>query len=586
MNRVRRGLVLPTIIGTLLIAACQPVDPVTADADIIVIGAGIAGLAAALEAESLGARVLVVEANSVAGGHAIKARSLALVDTPLQRSRGFTDSPDKAYRDFMAWGEDADPWWLRSYAEASGEQVHDWLAGLGVRFTTLSAAPQASVPRLHATQGSATRVVVPMIAEALRRPGITFLWNTEATGLLRRDGRIRGVYTERSRTGSKRLYRTEAVILATGGHQSNLELVRRSWKRGQPLPARLLIGSGQYATGSGLRLAEPFGAAGIRLDQQDISIDGLPDPHRPGHGLLVRNPAAIRVDATGRRFTNEAASEKVLTRAALGLSPVTHWLLFDAAGARQLRISGASWLVGADSQRDILADPVLVRRADSIEALAAAAGLPPAALVETVQRFNRFVDQGMDTDFGRIGPGMNGLRPPALRQPPFYAMQLYPMTRASMGGLDIDHEARVLGAAGQVIQGLFAAGEATGVADINGSHGGEGGFLGPAVFLGRTAARHAVALVSTVQDTAAPATPAPPSPATTAPSAGSPAVAAGLPELLARQRRGYWHFGVSHALVMERAEACDGCHRDGWDTMPALSDEQQLVQLASCTRCH
>lgn len=585
MTRIGHGLAMLAAGGALLAAACQPVEPPPADADVIVIGAGVAGLAAALEAESLGARVLVIEANSVAGGHAVKAQGLAIVDTPLQRSRGITDSPDKAYRDLMAWGEGADAWWVRRYTEESGEQVYAWLTGLGVRFDTLSAASQASVPRLHATRGGATGVVVPMIAEALRRPGISFLWSTEATGLLRRDGRVRGVYTEHGRTGSQRLYRAEAVILASGGYEGNLELVRRSWRRGQELPGRLLVGAGRYATGSGLRLAEPYGAATSRLDRQDISIDGLPDPRWPGHGLLASNPAAIRVDAAGRRFTNEAASGKVLVRSALGLSPATHWLVFDAVGARQLHISGASWLAGANLQHDILDNPELVRKADSIEALAAAAGLPPAALAETVQRFNRFVDQGMDTDFGRIGPGTNGARPPALRRAPFYAMQLYPMTRASMGGLDIDHEARVLGGAGQVIQGLFAAGEATGVAGINGSHGGEGTFLGPSILLGRMAARQAVALVSAVRNPAE-AAPTAAAPAGATAAQAPPLPAAALPELLARQRRGYWHFGVSHALVVERSEPCGDCHREGWDTTPAGDREQQLVQLASCTRCH
>ena len=94
----------------------QASDPAT-DADVIVVGAGIAGLAAALEAESHGARVLVIEANSMAGGHAVKAGGFALVDTPLQRAKGYRDSPDIAYRDLMAWGEDADPWWVRYYAD-------------------------------------------------------------------------------------------------------------------------------------------------------------------------------------------------------------------------------------------------------------------------------------------------------------------------------------------------------------------------------------------------------------------------------------------------------------------------------------
>ncbi|CAG0946669.1 fumarate reductase flavoprotein subunit [Gammaproteobacteria bacterium] len=583
-----RRLAALAIVTALAVTACQPADPVAADADVIVVGAGIAGLAAALEAESHGARVLVIEANSVAGGHAVRAGGFALVDTPLQRSRGYHDSPDIAYRDLMAWGEDADPWWVRFYVDNSREQVYDWLTAMGVKFTVVVPAPQASVPRFHFTRGAAVNAVVPMIREALARPRIEFLWNTEVTEILRRDGRIAGVRTERSRSGGRRLYHAPAVILATGGFQSNLDLVRRSWRRDLPAPARLLIGAGQYATGSGLRLVEPFGAALTRMDHQVTFVNGLPDPRDPGggHGLLTQNPAAIWVDATGRRFTNEAASSKVTDRAVLRQSPATHWLVFDATGARQLTIRGAAWLSAKTIEEEILDNPTLVSRADDIAALAAAAGLPPDALVETVQRFNRFVDQGMDTDFGRIGPGMSEAPPPALRQPPYYAIQLFPMTRKSMGGLEIDHETRVLGGAGQVIRGLFAAGEATGVAGINGSHGGEGTFLGPSVLIGRVAGRSAVAQALGPQALgrrqAADAAPADASPAAVAPRAQP----ANLPALLAQQRRGYWHFGVSHALVVERGESCDSCHKSPWGTGPATTAAQRIVQLDSCVRCH
>jgi hypothetical protein len=162
------------------------------------------------------------------------------------------------------------------------------------------------------------------------------------------------------------------------------------------------------------------------------------------------------------------------------------------------------------------------------------------------------------------------------------------MTRKSMGGLAIDHEARVLGGAGQVIRGLFAAGEVTGVAGINGSYGGEGTFLGPSVLIGRVAGRSAVALalgpqaLATREPARAAPDAAPPAPATAPPRP----VAVNLPALLAQQRPGYWHFGVSHALVLERGDACASCHKGPWQPGPPVTVEQRLVQLESCTRCH
>jgi hypothetical protein len=151
-----------------------------------------------------------------------------------------------------------------------------------------------------------------------------------------------------------------------------------------------------------------------------------------------------------------------------------------------------------------------------------------------------------------------------------------------MGGLVIDHQARVLGGAGQQIRGLFAAGEVTGVAGINGSHGGSGTFLGPSVLTGRIAGRSAAELAVGPGKSSPPATPAtePTTPVTVR------RTAVDLPALLAVQREGYWHFTQSHTLVVERKDACEGCHQGPWPPGPATTREQRLVQLDSCTRCH
>lgn len=565
-----------------------------ADADVIVVGAGIAGLSAALEAESHGARVLVIEVNSVAGGHAVKAGGFALVDTPLQRAKGYHDSPDIAYRDFMAWGEDANPWWTRYYADNARGQVHDWLVSMGVRFTMLIDTPEDTVPRFHFAGRGAANAVVPMIRRALQRENIRFLLNTKVIELVRRDGRIAGVRTRSTRGGGEHEYRAPAVILTTGGYQNDLAMVRRTWLKTLPQPARLLRGAGEFARGSGLRLAEPFGAALVRLDHQEIFVSGLPDPRDPSgeRGMLIQNPVAIWVDTTGRRFTNEAAPSKITDHASLRLVPATHWMVFDADGVKRLSFRGQAWMTPANIQKEIMQNPALVKKADNIAALAAAAGLPPDALTDTVQRFNRFIEQGNDADFGRIAPGMTEPPPPPIVKPPFYAIQLFPMTRKSMGGLAIDHEARVVGGAGQLIDGLFAAGEVTGVAGVNGSFGGSGTFLGPSVLTGRVAGRSAVALAlgeDALKRTVEPSAPGGEGPSTapvTASTAAQPGPPIDLAALVKEQRQGYWHFNVSHALVIERTQACVTCHKGSWQPGPATDRAQRLVQLDSCVRCH
>jgi hypothetical protein len=206
-----------------------------------------------------------------------------------------------------------------------------------------------------------------------------------------------------------------------------------------------------------------------------------------------------------------------------------------------------------------------------------------------VQRWNAAVVAGSDADFWRFTPAAPDPTAHELRKAPFYALQLFPMTRKSMGGLAIDGDTRVLDAAGRPIPGLYAVGEVTGVAGINGSYGGEGTFLGPSVFLGRIAGSavsggrsafrrdpKAVAAPATVRISTDPAYRAR---AITVPPAA-------LPQLLDAQRPGYWHFEVAHRIVLERKLDCTACHTPDWPTVAASSAAQRQVQLNACSTCH
>ena len=223
------------------------------DADVIVVGSGIAGLAAALEASAQGASVLVIEANSVGGGHAAKAGGFAMVDTELQRQKGIKDSPDLAWQDFLRWGEDPDPYWTRRYAEESSGEVYDWLTGMGVRFNLVIDTPEDSVPRFHFAQGPAINAVIPMMRKALMDPDIAFLWNTRVTALTEKRNAVTGVKTRSERDGSRGHYTASSVVLATGGFQNNLDMVRSNWPSGRSQPKTLKNGAGQFATGDGYR---------------------------------------------------------------------------------------------------------------------------------------------------------------------------------------------------------------------------------------------------------------------------------------------------------------------------------------------
>jgi predicted oxidoreductase len=564
-----------------LLSACGS-EPDEIDADVIVIGGGIAGLASSLEASASGASVIGIEQNSVGGGHAVMAVGMFLVGTPLQESKQVSDSPELAMADMLEWGEDAVTDWVSRYVEASRTEVHDWLVNMGVEFALLMPAPgETSVPRFHFTRGTAVNIVVPMMRTALARQNLQWRFNTIATGLRSLASGGWAVETRDTRTGKTMTWRARRVILTTGGFENDLDRVRANWLPNVAQPERLLAGASHFAQGSGLDLGIEAGALLTRLDHQTIFVTGLPNPRDPAgvDGLLAQNPSAIFVDREGKRFMNESAPRKTLEQTVLALPGQSYWLVFDEKGRRRLQVRGAPWLTRDSLEQEILGNPALVSRADNLEKLAAAAGLPADKLALTVAEFNERLALGEADDFGRFGPATTTRPPSPLSEPPFYAMPLYPMTRKSMGGLAIDERGQVLDGEGRPIQGLLAAGEATGVAGINGSYGGSGTFLGPSVFTGRIAGRNAADAPGTERAVLAELEPE----ITTANKLLDDTA---LAALLQNSREGYWHFEQAHQLVRERDWSCTDCHSPQWPTAQAHSANEKRVQLESCTRCH
>lgn len=584
-----RGALLRPLLALAALAAAgvRAAEPPEA----LVVGAGIAGLCAAWELAQGGARVAVVDMASVFGGHAVMAEGvLNLTATPMQAAQGIRDTPELALRDFLTWGEDADPAWARRYVESSRPEIHDWLVGLGVDFDTFYDVAGNSVLRVHRTRGRGLALVSAIYREVVAHPRVDFVWNTRVDRLLARDGRIVGVAATQLRTGATLELRAGAVVLATGGFQSNLELVRAHWPAGLRFPSNLLIGGGINALGSGLELARAAGAELTRLDHQWNYVTGLPDPRFPGarRGLNAFNDRSLWVNATGRRFVAERGSHKFILPLLLDQPGATYWSIFDESIRREFYVSGSSWGDFREIERRIFGDPTLVKSAGTIAGLAAKAGLPAAALEETVRRYNAMVAGGVDEEFGRFGPG-KPLQPVAVAQPPFYAVQFFPLTRKSMGGVAIDETCRVVDARRQPIPGLFAAGELTGLAGINGKAGLEGTFLGPSILTGRIAGRSVLAAAGRPSG----ARPPPPARAP-APLAPDPLATTALclschdlPKLIATPREGFWHFEQVHRQVTAQNLACVTCHADLTVTYtPERHRFNRLAQIESCAACH
>jgi len=560
--------------------------------DLIVVGGGISGLSAALEGTRAGLKVTVVELNTVPGGHAvISSGGLSLIGTPLQAQNNIVDTPEIAERDFLHWGGDANREWVRYYTRNSKTEIHDWMTALGTQFIAVSLNGAGnSVARFHSPNQQGIGLVIPIYREILRQGGVTFLFGHRVTGLEVDRGRVTGVKMDNLREGKSLTLSGNAVLISTGGFAADLDLVRASWPKSMPTPERILAGGGFFANGAGMNLARHAGGASVWLDHQWNYASGLPDPFDPKgeRGFFSMAFNAIWVNAQGKRFVLEQHEPKATIPAIAAQNPARFWTIFDAEGRKSFRIIHAGYT--QDRLEEVLNFPGFLSKGESVEQLAQSAGLPPVALRETIERYNSMVDAGEDQDFQRFGPKVprSAFAPPPRKilQPPFYAAPMYILIRKSMGGIRVDTSCRVLNLDGKPIPGLFASGEAAGFGGINGKNGMEGTFLGPAILMGRVAAKTAA-----FDAKSKPASP-PAITLRTTPPAADPKLAAtcvachDLPKLVAAKRNGYWHFEHSHNLVLARKLNCTGCHAEQAPFRAASHKIDRHLQTAVCQHCH
>jgi len=555
-------------------------------ADVVVIGAGISGLSAALEAANRGAQVLVVDQATAGGGHAILSNgAVCLVRTPLQAAQKIEDSPELAAKDFQTRGEDARPEWVSRYVRDSKVDLYDWLEGLGVRFEFLVRPPGNTVPRLHLVKGKGWGLVGPIFQECLRHPRVRFLWATRALDLVVTKGRVAGVRTLEVRTGKKRTIRSRNIIVATGGFGNNLSMVLRNWPAGEPKPQRLLLGSAHTATGDGHEMAVRSGGILERMDHQWNYIMGLPDPRdsEGRRGLAAFNFNGIWVNQSGNRFTQEFGDPKSGLASLLRQPGGSYWTVFDEQGKRGFSITLAGWDNFRDVSKIVYERDGVVLSAPSLNELAKKMQVPEDALRRSVERFNELTTKGVDEDFQAFGPRTTP-KPKPINTPPFYAARFFPITRKSMGGVKVDTECRVLNSAGNAIPGLFAVGEVTGFGGINGRAALEGTFLGPGMYMGRVAGRAVQAQGSAVSK--AQIRPAPQALARGEFADSECAKCHVVAEDVAKERDGYWHYQQSHRKVLDRGYKCSQCHSDLHPYRKGSHRMDRLAQTLNCVTCH
>ncbi|MCO5131754.1 MAG: FAD-binding dehydrogenase [Xanthobacteraceae bacterium] len=311
------------------------------DADVIVVGAGLAGLVAATEIADAGKRVIVVEqeGEQSLGGQAFWSfGGLFLVDSPEQRRLGIRDSIDLAMQDWIGtagFDRDEDHWprrWAEAYVAFAGGEKRDWLRAMGHRiFPVVGWAERGgydamghgnSVPRFHVTWGTGPGIVAPFerrAREARAAGRLEFRFRHRVDALTSTAGAIDGVRgavlqpttAERGASSSRAVagefeLRAQAVIVASGGIGGNHDLVRQNWPQrlGQP-PRRMISGVPDYVDGRMIEITEAVGARLINRDRMWHYVEGIQNwaPIWPRHGIrILPGPSSMWFDAAGKRL--------------------------------------------------------------------------------------------------------------------------------------------------------------------------------------------------------------------------------------------------------------------------------------------
>lgn len=452
------------------------------DAELVVVGGGLAGVAATLEAVEAGIDVLLLEKMGDTGGSsAMSGGCLAFAGTDLQRAQGIEDSDELLFRDLREVGElENDERIVRAYV-ANQRDTYEWMRRKGAEFSpVIEASSGQSVPRVHTVDPADLVRLLERLARATQR--VEVLTGTTVRRLRRRstEGRVEGVIAERRGEGLTITSR-RGVILTCGGFSRNPELIHRF----APGYEKSILIGGEGNVGDGLRMAWQVGA-----DFRDMAyIKGTFGKHPVDttnpHPCLAVYKGAIAVNQDGRRFADESISYKLLGDACLRQPSGCAYQILDQGifeqGENQVRI--------LDFERRL--EDGLMIKAGSLEQLAPIIEVPPDALRRTVAEYNGFVDAGHDPQFGRkhLVHKYGALR--RIERPPFYA---YPSTTAVVStycGLCIDEAMRVIDVFGQPIEGLFAAGEIVG--GLHGRAYMTGSALAKAAIFGRIAARTAAA---------------------------------------------------------------------------------------------
>lgn len=462
----------------------------TVEADIVVVGAGGAGMTAAITAAGEGKSVVILESQSMVGGNSVRATGgmnagktvyqdenefgesagvektlktaaekyadnetiTALAKTVSEQwaayqadPTGYFDSVELMELDTMIGGKGInDPALVETLCANSADAI-DWLDEHGITLHNVSSFGGASVKRIHRPVNGEGKVVsvgsymIPLLQENCEKAGVKMMLDTTATEILTdANGAAVGVKATGA-SGETVTVNAKAVVLATGGFGANLDMVVKY----KPELKGFMTTNAPGIQGQGIEMAEAIGAATVDMDQIQIH----PTVEANTAALItegLRGDGAILINAEGKRFIDEVGTRDVVSAAEIAQTGSYSWLVVDQAMA-----DNSSVIQGYIKKGYTVTGA-------TYEELAKAMGVDGAALAETMNNWNGYVEAKNDPDFGRTSFAN------PLNTAPYYAVKVTAGVHHTMGGLKINPNTEVLNENGEVIPGLFAAGEVTG----------------------------------------------------------------------------------------------------------------------------
>lgn len=462
----------------------------TVEADVVVVGAGGAGMTAAITAAGEGKSVVILESQSMVGGNSVRATGgmnagktvyqdenefgesagvektlktaaekyadnetiTALAKTVSEQwaayqanPTGYFDSVELMELDTMIGGKGInDPELVETLCANSADAI-DWLDEHGITLHNVSSFGGASVKRIHRPVNAEGKTVsvgsymIPLLQENCEKAGVKMMLDTTATEILTdANGAAVGVKATGA-SGETVTVNAKAVVLATGGFGANLDMVVKY----KPELKGFMTTNAPGIQGQGIEMAQAIGAATVDMDQIQIH----PTVEANTAALItegLRGDGAVLINEEGKRFIDEVGTRDVVSAAEIAQTGSYSWLVVDQA------------MVDASSVIQGYIKKGYTVTGETYEELGKAMGVDAAAFAETMEKWNGYVEAKNDPDFGRTSFAN------PLNTAPYYAVKVTAGVHHTMGGLKINANTEVLNEKGEVIPGLFAAGEVTG----------------------------------------------------------------------------------------------------------------------------